>query len=367
MRIGIDAYEANQEIKVGIGRYAFELLWQLYYCAKNDDIILFVPNQKLPDLPPQRPGWEYRIVPSRSLWTFFALPHAIKKETLDVFFSPTHYIPLVSSVPRTFSIMDLSYVRFSSLFQFKDRLKLRFGTQYSVRTARKIFTISHFSKQEICDFYGIAQDRVVVTYPGFNSSLFRPYHARDIQPVLKKYTLEKDYIISIGTIQPRKNIVRLLKAFESLKNRKEKLLILGKKGWLYKEILSKIRNLERTGKVQYLDFVPDQDLPLLLAGARCFVSPSLYEGFGLPAVEAMACGVPVVVSNISSLPEIVGNAGILVDPYSIGSIASGISQAFSLTSSQRKTIIQKGFVQSQQFNWRTCAQLTLQGLQSVTI
>lgn len=361
MRIGIDGYEANVIQRVGIGRFAYELLWALYRLNTKHEIIIFIPNGKIADLPRERTNWQYRIVKSRRLWTFVSLPKALHKENLDIFFSPTHYVPLFSRIPRVFSIMDLSFIHFPKLFRKKDLHQLRLGTQYSAKVGKGIVTISNFSKDAIIKQYKAPSKSVVVAYPGFDHKVFNTKaSAAQIKGVHKRFGITNDYIIYVGTLQPRKNIVRLLNAFQQLEDKKVKLLIVGKKGWLYSEFFEKVKKWKLSDRILFTNFVSDTDLALLLRGAKCFVLPSLYEGFGIPAVEAMACGVPVVVSNISSLPEIVGDAGIYVNPYESKYIASGLNQALSLSDAQRKAMIHKGLAQIQKFSWETCASTALE-------
>ncbi len=364
MKIGIDAYEANVVQRVGIGRYAFELINALYQLKTAHEFVLFVPNKKATDLPASRKGWEYREVKNARLWTYVSLPLALGKEACDVVFSPTHYVPFFTSVPRVFSLMDLSYIYFPELFRLKDRFKLRFGTRHSVSVAKRICTISAFSKNAIMNYYGVSGNQISVTYPGIDHDLFfLQVDKKKIKEVQSKYAIDNGYILFVGTLQPRKNIVRLLEAFKKLNRNTLKLLIIGKKGWLYNIFFEKAEELGLNGKVVFTDFVDDRELALLYSGAVCLVLPSLYEGFGIPAIEAMASGVPVVVSNVSSLPEIVGDAGILVDPYSVESITGGIEKVLAFSSKEREMLVKKGFVQSKRFNWVDCAKNTIQCLE----
>lgn len=366
MKITIDGYEANVGNRVGIGRFAYELMQALYRAKTKHDFVTFIPNAKNADLPPARKGWEYRIVPNKGLWTFFALPNALKREHCDVVFSPTHYIPLVSRFPRVCAIMDLSYLYFPSFFTPKDLLQLRLGTYYAVKKSKKIITISTFSKEQIVQYYHVDPKSITVAYPGYDHAIFkRSITPHVIRATQQRYNSGNNYILFTGTLQPRKNIVRLLEAFAQVKNRTLKLLIIGKKGWLYEEIFEKIKELHLADAAVWTDFVPDHDVAALMRGAKCLVLPSLYEGFGIPVIEAMACGTPVVVSNVSSLPEIAKDAGILIDPYNSTSIANGINRVLAYTPSQKDTMVQKGYKHLQQFSWDVCAQKVLDTLEKV--
>lgn len=184
--------------------------------------------------------------------------------------------------------------------------------------------------------------------------------------IREKYGIKDDFILFVGTLQPRKNIIRLVEAYEKIKMKNEKikklqLVIVGKRGWMWEETVGRIENSPFRKDIIIADFVSDDDLPDLYRSARCFVLPSLYEGFGIPAVEAMACGCPVVVSNVSSLPEIVGDAAILIDPNGTADAADAILEA-GYNEKRRNVLIKKGLENVKRFLWETCAQKTLEAL-----
>lgn len=182
---------------------------------------------------------------------------------------------------------------------------------------------------------------------------------------LKKYKIEGDYILFVGTLQPRKNIVRLIEAFSTLGPKLYTLVVVGKPGWLYEEIYEAPKKFKVEDRVKFLDYVPDEDLPALYQNALCFVLPSLYEGFGLPVLEAMHYGCPVVTSNVSSLPEAAGDAAIMVDPESTESIKEGIEKVLG-DKSLREKLVKKGYEQVKKFSWEKCARETLKVLEEVT-
>ncbi|MCX6793675.1 MAG: glycosyltransferase family 1 protein [Candidatus Gottesmanbacteria bacterium] len=362
MNIGIDGYEANIENRVGIGRYAYEILIHLYPLVTKHDVIVFLPSRPRKDMPPETDHWHYRVVGPAKLWTFIGLPLAMREEHLDVMYSPTHYIPRFTSVPRVMAIMDLSYIKYPELFRAKDLYQLRNWTAYSAAKAAKIFTISEASKNDIIRQYAVPQSKVVVTYPGFTMT---PITSVKHQP-------PKNYILSVGTLQPRKNYTRLIEAFSIfLKQSRQKfsdlqLVIIGKKGWLYESILSAPEKYGIEDRVKFLDFVPDSELPSFYQHALCFALPSLYEGFGLPVLEAMAYKCPVVVSNVSSLPEIAGGAGIYVDPDNVGSIAGGLLIAVRQRNLvQGRQRVNAGLEQVKKFTWEKAAQKTLAVLEQI--
>ena len=376
MIIGIDGNEANIKEKVGIGQYAYQVLSYLYK-IKNEQVkfLIYLKNPPSKDLPKETTWWKYEVFGPKRFWTQIALPYHLlfDKERPDVFFTPSHYAPRFSSCPSVISIMDLSFIHYPELFLKKDLHQLRSWTAYSVKKAVKIFTISQFSKKEIIKYYQLPEDKVIVTYPGYDekryqvssieSQKYLPRRQAGVSRIKNKYNISDDYILFVGTLQPRKNIVRLIEAFNAIikkyHNEIIQLVLVGKKGWLYDDIFATIKKLGLEKKVIFADFVTNDDLPYLYYGARCFVLPSLYEGFGIPAVEAMACGCPVVVSNVSSLPEIVGDAGILVDPQKVKDIAEGIYNA-GFNELKRRELIKKGLSRAKWFNWEKCAAKALE-------
>lgn len=352
MIIAIDGYEANVENRVGIGRYAFEILSHIYRLRPKHVFRIYLPTVPLPDMPKETSWWRYRIAKPKTLWTFFGLPSAIMNDKPDVIFSPTHYIPRFVSIARVMAIMDLSFIYYPDMFRRQDLHKLTQWTEYGVRHAKKILTISEFSKNDIMRTYRVPEEKIVVTYPGMTKIS------------KKKYSGEKNYILSVGTIQPRKNYVRLIEAFSHIfpKYPDTKLIIVGKKGWLYNETLVAPKKFGVENDVKFLHDVTDEELSGLYEHAKCFVLPSLYEGFGFPVLEAMSHKCPVVVSNVSSLPEIAGDAGIYVEPESVENITQGIVQALTENNSDR---IKRGVTQVKKFSWEKAARQTLQVLENI--
>lgn len=376
MIIAIDGYEANQRNRVGIGRYAYEILCHIYMLAASSDprfkFRIYLPGSPLPDMPKETSWWQYRVIPMRRLWTYIGLPFGLLSgyPKADVVFSPTHYIPrFTSGIPSVMSVMDVSYLQYPELFRKKDLLQLTRGTAYSVSHARHIVTISRFSKNAIIQAYGTSEKKISITYPGRTMKNNAKNNARvDLKSL---YHIDKPYILAVGTLQPRKNFEKLIEAFALLKKTglKEKdleLVVVGKKGWLYEGIVSAPEKYGVSDSVRFLDFVPDSDLPSLYTHAVCFALPSLYEGFGLPVLEAMALGCPVVVSNVSSIPEIAGNAGIYVDPNDVASIRDGLMKALSEKGTTKETErVKKGQVQAKKFTWEKAASETLRVLTDV--
>lgn len=362
MNIGIDGYEANTLNRVGIGQYAFQLLHHMHQLDKKNSYTIFLPEKPLTDMPKTRIGWEYVVGRPGGFWTIKQLPFLIRNKQLDVFFSPTHYTPWFSNIPQVMSIMDLSYLYFPKLFKKKDLLQLRIMGGKSIRRAKRILTISEFSKNEIVKKYKIPRQNIFVTYPGLNPD-FEYKNTGNENVILKKYGVNNIFILFIGTLQPRKNISRLIAAFDTIEDEKLELVIIGKKGWLYEPILAKIQKAKKKNLIRVLDFVPDELLPVFYQNAQCFTLPSLYEGFGIPVLEALHFGCPVVISNVTSLPEVAGKVAIYVNPENIQDIAKGLIKALQLKPEERKSLILEGYKQAKKFQWTTCAQKTITALE----
>lgn len=355
MLIGVDGNEANVEKRVGSNIYSYELLQALSRLRLK--AIIYLKEKPLRDLPKKSDRWQYRIVKPGRFSTQFGLPLSLylHQPRPDVFFTPGHYLPRWSPCPTVMSVMDLSYIYFPGMFKKRDLWQLRQWTAASIKKAKKILTISKFSKNAIIDYYHLNPEKVVVTYPGLKMSQSKK------KVNLKKYGVEGNFLLYVGTLQPRKNLKTLIKAFSQLGDPELKLVIVGKKGWLYEEIFKKVKKLGLTEKVIFTGYVSHEDLPAFYQQARCFVLVSLYEGFGLPVLEAMHYGCPVVSSNVSSLPEVVGKAGILVNPNKAGEITDGIKKAIK----SRKELIEKGYQQAKKFSWEKCAKETLKVLETV--
>jgi len=306
------------------------------------------------------------------MWTQIGLPFHLflKREKIDIFFSPGHYAPRFSPVPTVISIMDLAFLHFPDYFTKKDLAQLKSWTSYSIKKAKAVLAISQSSKDDIIKLYGIPDDKVQVTYLGIKDGTSLTPHIYPMQELQTKYGISKEFVLFVGTLQPRKNIVRLIEAFSTLLKKESfnksdlQLVIVGKKGWQYEPILEAPKKFGVEERVKFLNFVPDDELILLYKNALCFAWPSLYEGFGLPILEAMKMGCPVITSNVSSMPEAGGDAAIYVDPTSTEDIAKKLDQVLS-DSKLRQELIEKGRKQVLKFDWENTARETLSVLEKV--
>jgi glycosyltransferase involved in cell wall biosynthesis len=374
MKIGIDGNEANIAQRVGSNVYAFQVIQELHRLGGNTNWQVYLKRPPLQDMPPPNKRWQYQVFGPPMLWTRWRLPIELylQRDRPDLFFSPGHYAPWFCPIPLVVTIMDLAFLRYPKDFRQQDLKQLKFWTEHSVRQAAHILAISEATKRDLVSLYGIDEAKITVTYPGYDWERFKSaswrigFKNKAGEKVESKYGISGKYLIYVGTLQPRKNVVRLVEAFAQIRGAYPDLhlVIVGKKGWLYDDIFQTVQKLELQDRVIFTGYVPDEEMPALISQARACVLPSLYEGFGIPVVEAMACGVPVVVSQVSSLPELAGEAGIYIkDPNSVASIAQGLQQVLKLSESRRKTLIARGLKQAQRFSWETCGHQTLAALQ----
>ncbi len=358
--IGVDGNEGNVPQRVGSNVYAFELLRALARRVEQSSsrlaVRVFLSAPPLADWPAETENWKYTVTPPKPLWTITTLPRWIRKfPELSAFYSPGHYTPAHTSLPLISSVMDLGYEHFPEQFTTKDRWQLKLLTQWSVRRATRVVAISQATKQDLIKTYAVPADRVSVVYPGqMPMSKLAVSKAKELRLGLG---LPEKYIVYVGTLQPRKNIVRLVEAFERLAAQDPDLhlVLVGRAGWLSQPILEKIEGNLFSARIVQLGFVTQEEKLAVLQGARVLALVGLLEGFGIPALEAIQVGVVPVVSNISSLPEVVGSEGELVDPFDVSDIARGIQDVLSWSQSRYAQEISEMQKHAEQFSWSDSA------------
>jgi glycosyltransferase involved in cell wall biosynthesis len=271
--------------------------------------------------------------------------------------------PPFSPCPVVVSIHDLSFEHLPQTFKWRSRKQLRITVRRSAREAAQVIALSEYARNDIIDSYSVEPEKVSVI------PLAAPVHFRpvvdelELQRVRQTYGIKGDYILSVGAIQPRKNLSRLVAAYSRLRRARPegnlpKLVLVGKCAWLYDETLRTIKELEVGNSVILTGYVPQSDLPALYSGALVFVYPSYFEGFGLPPLEAMQCGTAVIVGDQTSLPEVVGEAGVLVDPFDVDDIAAAIERVIG-DPDLREQLRVKGLERAKLFDWRNTARQTL--------
>lgn len=379
MRIGID-YTAAARQRAGIGRYARELITALIALESQHRYVIFAAvggldartwkaeteRLRATGNRPPATSIQFRTLPLSDdwlarLWQRLRLPVPVEAitGTLDAFYSPDFVLP--PTLPRTRTLLtvhDLSFLRCPDAFVSALRRYLERVVPRSVARADLVLADSEATRADLIALLGVPPEKVQVLYSGVHPR-FRPVPESDeVARLRARYGLgDAPYILSVGTLQPRKNYVRLIRAFTQLTNQPtNQLVIAGGRGWLYEETL--IEAEKHPDRVRILGFVDEDDLPALYRNAALFAFPSLYEGFGLPVLEAMACGVPVVCSNASSLPEIAGDAALLIDPLDTDGLSAAMARALE-DADLRRDMIAAGLAQAARFTWERAARQLL--------
>lgn len=372
MIIGIDGNEANVDERVGVHQYAKEILWGLFKHQKDSaterTFVIFLKAIPKKDLPPENVFWRYRIIPGKGLWILTKLmPRLLFKEKPDVFFAPSHYLPFFARSPMVCTIHDLGYLNFTGQFEKYDFWQLKVWSAISIFISNHIICVSDATRKDIVRHYKFASDKLSVVHHGYDKKVFNTNISSTlVRRVVKKYNIAGDYILFLSTLKPSKNIEGLLEAFHSIKphfSGSLKLVIAGKKGWLYKNIFKKVKELSMEDSVIFTDYISEEDKAPLIRGARVFVLPSFWEGFGMDVLNAMGCGTPVVVSRVASLPEVAGSVGVYVDPYNSQSIANGILEVLERDALDYNKLSKACLSQSAKFSWEKAAVETLNVLE----
>jgi glycosyltransferase involved in cell wall biosynthesis len=301
-------------------------------------------------LPTHRP-------PVRILWEQVLQPRAASRAGVDLLHGPAFVGPLTSDCPFVITVHDLSFLFYPQGFRPLNRIYLQFLTQLSARRARRVIAVSHSTKRDLVQHYGLPPDKVDVIHNGVDAS-FRPLPTDQVAEFRSRSRLPGRFVLFVGTLEPRKNVAGLIEAYARLPKERPPLLLVGGKGWLYDDIFARVEALNLSDEVHFVGYVPAEDLPYWYNAAELFVYPSLYEGFGLPPLEAMACGTAVITSTASSLPEVVGEAGLLVDPAEPAALARAMEQVLS-DRELRETVRAAGRVRAQGFSWERTARCTV--------
>ncbi|NJP07320.1 MAG: glycosyltransferase family 4 protein [Chloroflexaceae bacterium] len=291
-------------------------------------------------------------------WEQLLAPVLLRRMQADIFHGTLNVVPLACPIPSVVTIHDLAFIRFPQTFRSYNRTYLDFATRLSVRRAGCICAVSEHTKREVVGLLGVPPEQVMVTYDAPREH-FRPPEPAEVQAFRMREGLPEQFVFYVGTLEPRKNLTTLLDAYSQVaRQHTAPLIIGGGKGWLYQPVFARLERLGLRDRVHFVGYIDEPDLPLWYAAASVFVFPSLYEGFGMPPLEAMACGTPVVTSNASSLPEVVGDAGLMVAPTDTDALAAAIVQLLH-DQDLRADLRQRGVQQAARFSWRTTAEQTL--------
>lgn len=349
-------------------QYGQKLNLNCFTMGYSDDNLAQVDKYRKLGYEINRCSWFHDVI-YRMIWNIIPVPYSLffrKQTDCMIFFN--YVLPPGTKGKKVIFVYDMSYKSCPETVRSRTRNLLNIALEKSCRRADKIITISEFSKQEIIRYLGIDEKKIVIMPCGVDFSVYHTdYSEEKVKTATAKYNISSDYLLYLGTLEPRKNITRLIHAYARLTHKVPnlpKLVLAGRKGWLYESIFDTVKELRLEENVIFTGYVEEKDAPLLMKGAKAFLFPSVYEGFGMPPLEAMACGTPVLTSNVSSLPEVVGDAGILTDPYSVESISEGIYKLLN-NEGLREELIAKGLERVKKFTWDNSAEIVYQVLQDL--
>lgn len=365
--IGIDASRAILAQRTGTEHYSASLLAALAALpeAAARPVTLYVnsgnPQSAIQNLQFSLPAaWQVRAIPFPRLWTHVRLSWEILRHAPQALFVPSHVVPLWHPRQTTVTIHDLGYLSYPQAHKRLSRLYLHVSTWFSARTARRVIAISEATKRDLIKHYKVDPHKIEVIYHG-RDPIFAPIHDQlKLRETAAKYGVTSPYCIHVGTLQPRKNLGVLIEAWSILRETMEQppqLLLAGKRGWMYNALFEAVKASGLGDLIKFADYVDRDDLPALYSGALALTFPSHYEGFGLPALEAMSCGTPVIASNVTSLPEVVGDAGILLNSDDERAWATSIMQLAASTA-QQQDLSRQCLARASNFTWEKCARQT---------
>jgi len=357
MTIGINASAAFKPQRTGVEEYTYQLMEHLgkLDVAKHQ-VILYVDNKLKAQGSKLKADFEIKTLSFPFMWTQLRLSLEMLMRRPDILFIPVHVLPLVHPQKSIVTIHGLEYEYFPEMYPLPAFKYLRFSTRYALKHAYKIITVSENTKRDLIRLYGGSPEKIEVVYHGVNKCQMSNVKYQNHNSKLKS----NNYILYLGRIEKKKNVDRLVRAFDIVKQKyrvPHKLILAGSAGYRFREIEQVIKNSKAKDDIIMTGYVSEEEKCKLLKNADEFVFPSLYEGFGMPVLEAQSAGVPVVTSNISSLPEIVGESALKVNPLNTEEIAESIYKVIS-NDKVRKALIGQGYENIKRFSWEKCARET---------
>jgi glycosyltransferase involved in cell wall biosynthesis len=364
LRIGIDATSLPAQL-TGAGNYVFQLLSALARGDRANEYLVFTTSCQAEALGVEREGFRVvrRDFPGRGMrlaWEQLALPALVHRYRLDVLHSPHYTMPLRHSARSVVTFHDLTFVLYPELHQLAKRLFFPAMMRWTARHAQRIIAVSESTRVDLVRTLGVSPERVTTVLSAADAD-YRPTAPARVAEVCARYGIRAgEYLLYVGVLEPRKCIDQLVEAFGRIAPAANglQLVIAGKRGWMYDQIFAQVAALGLEERVRFPGYVPRADLPGLYSGARAFVYPSRYEGFGLPVLEAMSCGTPVVTTNVSSLPEVAGDGALLVDPGDVTGLTAALARVVH-DASLRRELSCRGQIRAANFSWERCAKDTV--------
>ncbi len=356
LTIGIDASRAVKDKRTGTEQYSWEIIRALLAMDNTNHYRLYAPKLPAADFG-DYPNAEWKIIPPQRLWSQLALAGELRKNTPDVLFVPSHVIPILSHLPTVVMIHGLEFLRYPHAYGRRERAYLKFSTATSINKAKKVIVPSEQTKLDVFKFYKAPASKLVVINEAYNKAAY------NITAEVGERPIAEPYIFSIGRLEERKNQVLLIEAFQLLRKEKGdvKLVLAGKPGYGAEKIQAKIDSLPANIRDSVLlpGYVSEPEAARYFRHAAVFAYPSLYEGFGIPMLEAFGSGVPVVASNTSCLPEVAGEAAVLLPPDNALSWAAAFSRIIHQPK-YREELRAKGLEQAEEFSWEKAGRETLE-------
>lgn len=357
MRIGINA--VTLEKQGGIGTYIINLIKHLEKIDRINEYILYSNPITADRYTPKEENFfvksvnELYRIPGFLYLVYFSIE--LKRRKIELFHGPCFLLPPVKVCKYIVTIHDLTFKVYPQMMKGLDSLYYNLFVPLSAKNADVIIADSFNTKKDIIKYLGIDEKKIEVVYPGVDERFSPIQNISQLDNFQRRYNLPANFILTVSTLEPRKNIIRLVNAYHKLKTSLDhKLVIAGAKGWKYSSVFERVKELNLQNSVIFTNYIPDEELPLLYNLADMFVFPSLYEGFGLPVLEAMACGTPVITSNVASLPEVIGEAGLLINPLNENELVNAIYQVLS-DKKLSTQLAQKGIKQAKLFSWEKSA------------
>ncbi len=378
MLIGVDASRVRATGRTGTETYSLHLIRALVAAAPGQRFRLYTPAGAAAGALWAGPAPAHvavRVMPFPRLWTHIRLSAEMLVRPPAVLFVPAHVLPLIHPRRSVVTVHDLGYLTHPEAHRPADRRYLDWSTRWNATEAAAVLADSAATKADLVAAYGIPPGKIHVIHLGRDETLARVSDPALVAAACRKYGIADPaagagYLLYVGTLQPRKNLARIIEAFGRVAGTAadagHQLVLAGGKGWLFEgmRLPDLVERFGLAGRVLFPGYVADADLPALLSGARAFVFPSLHEGFGIPVLEAGACGVPVITSNTSSLPEVAGDAALLVDPHDVEAIADAVHRVLT-DDPLRAELIRRGHENVKRFSWEKCARETLAVLEQV--
>lgn len=362
MLLGIDGRAANATTRVGVNIYCQEIIRALAAMPERISLRVYLDQPPAPSFPDISGTADIRVLPRKPRWTLTQLARELRREPPDVFLITSLQYPIGVPCPKVAAVHETAFLYLPQYWGFLQRMRTIGLLRLTCRRADRLIAISNVVKQDLVKYLRVPPARISVAHYGIADSLRPVRDTAVIERVRQRLKLPERYFVFVGRLSPRKNVGRIIQAFETVCRRNPSLphvfVIAGDKGWLTTELFQGVEHSSIRDRLVFSGYVPYEDVPVLISQADVLVMPALWEAFGMPVLEGMACGVPVLTSNRSGLAEVAGDAAVCVNPEDTAAIAHALEQLL-LDESLRDTLREKGLAHAANFTWRKTAEKTI--------